>query len=160
MNMTTDPLLETYQLKHLTLRNRLMSSAHALGYIEDRMPKERYRLYHQEKAKGGVGLTMFGGSSTVLADSPAAFSQIDLSQDLVTPWIKELAQGVHDEGAAIMCQLTHLGRRTRFDVEHWLPPVAPMALAERPHGSVPAKIIDGDIKRILQDYSRAVYRCA
>ena len=160
MNMTTDPLLETYQLKHLTLRNRLMSSAHAPGYIEDRMPKERYRLYHQEKAKGGVGLTMFGGSSTVSADSPAAFSQIDLSQDLVTPWIKELAQGVHDEGAAIMCQLTHLGRRTRFDVEHWLPPVAPMALAERPHGSVPAKIIDGDIKRILEDYSRAVYRCA
>ena len=49
MNMTTDPLLKTYQLKHLTLRNRLMSSVHVPGYIEDRMPKERYRLYHQEK---------------------------------------------------------------------------------------------------------------
>ena len=160
MSATRDPLLESYQLKHLTLRNRLMSSAHAPGYIEDRMPKQRYRLYHQEKAKGGLGLTMFGGSSTVSVDSPAAFAQIDLSQDAVTPWLKQLAQGVHDEGAAIMCQLTHLGRRTRFDVEHWLPPVAPMALAERPHGSVPAQLLDGDIKRILHDYGRAVYRCA
>jgi len=160
MNTNADPLLERYQLKHLTLRNRLMSSAHAPGYIEDRMPKQRYRLYHQEKAKGGLGLTMFGGSSTVSADSPAAFSQIDLSQDIVTPWLKQLAQSVHDEGAAIMCQLTHLGRRTRFDVEHWLPPVAPMAFAERPHGSLPAQILKGDIKRILRDYSSAVYRCA
>ena len=157
---TSDPLLERYQLKHLTLRNRLMSSAHAPGYIEERMPKQRYRLYHQEKAKGGLGLTMFGGSSTVSADSPAAFAQIDLSQDAVTPWLKQLAEGVHDEGAAIMCQLTHLGRRTRFDVEHWLPPVAPMSLAERPHGSVPAQLLDADIKRILHDYGRAVYRCA
>jgi 2,4-dienoyl-CoA reductase-like NADH-dependent reductase (Old Yellow Enzyme family) len=158
--MHQDPLLQSFTLKHLTLRNRLMSSAHAPGYIEDRMPKQRYRLYHQEKAKGGLGLTMFGGSSTVSADSPAAFAQIDLSQDVVTPWLKQLAQGVHDQGAGIMCQLTHLGRRTRFDVEHWLPPVAPTALAERPHGSVPAQLLEADIKRILQDYSSAVYRCA
>jgi 2,4-dienoyl-CoA reductase-like NADH-dependent reductase (Old Yellow Enzyme family) len=160
MIINTDPLLQSYQLKHLTLRNRLMSSAHAPGYIEDRMPKQRYRLYHQEKAKGGLGLTMFGGSSTVSADSPAAFAQIDLSQDAATPWLMQLAQAVHDEGAAIMCQLTHLGRRTRFDVEHWLPPVAPIALAERPHGSVPAQLLEADIKRILHDYGRAVYRCA
>ena len=158
--MQNDPLLQSYQLKHLTLRNRMMSSAHSPGYIDDRMPKDRYRLYHQEKAKGGLGLTMFGGSSTVSADSPAAFAQIDLSQDAVTPWLKKLAQGVHDEGAAIMCQLTHLGRRTRFDVEHWLPPVAPMASAERPHGSVPAQLLECDIERIIQDYSHAVYRCA
>lgn len=158
--MHQDPLLQSFQLKHLSLRNRLMSSAHAPGYIEDRMPKQQYRLYHQEKAKGGLGLTMFGGSSTVSADSPAAFAQIDLSQDVVTPWLKQLAQGVHDQGAGIMCQLTHLGRRTRFDVEHWLPPVAPAALAQRPHGSVPAQLLEADIKRILQDYSSAVYRCA
>ncbi|MGY8840115.1 hypothetical protein ABXT70_08130 [Candidatus Njordibacter sp. Uisw_039] len=44
MSVNTDPFLESYQLKHLTLRNRLMSSAHAPGYIKDRMPKQCYRL--------------------------------------------------------------------------------------------------------------------
>ena len=51
MSVARDPLLESYQFKHLTLRNRLMSSAHAPGYIEDRMPKQRYRLYRQKRLK-------------------------------------------------------------------------------------------------------------
>ncbi len=158
--MHKDPLLQSFQLGKVSLRNRLMSTAHAPGYIEDRMPKQRYRLYHQAKAKGGLGLTMFGGSCTVSPDSPAAFAQIDLSHDGVTPWIKELAQAVHDEGAAIMCQITHLGRRTAFDVEHWLPPVAPSGIPERPHGSNPAPLRSADMVRIVADYAAAAYRCA
>jgi len=138
----------------------MMSTAHAPGYIEERMPKQRYRLYHQAKAKGGLGLTMFGGSCTVSPDSPAAFAQIDLSHDRVTPWISDMAKSVHDEGAAIMCQITHLGRRTAFDVENWLPPVAPSPIPERPHGSNPAQLRDGDLTRIIADYAQAAYRCA
>ncbi|MDP6969046.1 MAG: NADH:flavin oxidoreductase [Gammaproteobacteria bacterium] len=156
----TDPLLTPFTLGKVHLRNRLMSTAHAPGYIEDRMPKQRYRLYHQAKAKGGLALTMFGGSCTVSPDSPAAFAQIDLSHDRVIPWIKELAHSVHDEGAAIMCQITHLGRRTAFDVEHWLPPVAPSAIPERPHGSNPAVLRAADLTRIAADYAQAAYRCA
>ena len=40
-----------------------MSTSHACGLEEDGMPKERYQRYHEEKAKGGLALTMFGGSS-------------------------------------------------------------------------------------------------
>ena len=36
------------------------------------MPAESYRLYHVEKAKGGIGLTMIGGSAVVAPDSPQA----------------------------------------------------------------------------------------
>ena len=67
--MSTDPLLQPFQLKHLTLRNRIMSTAHAPGYVEDGHPKERYRLYHEEKAKGGIGLTIIGGSTNIAPDS-------------------------------------------------------------------------------------------
>ena len=158
--MSQDPLLSPFQLGSLSLRNRLISTAHAPGYIEDRLPKQRYRLYHQAKAKGGLAMTMFGGSCTVSPDSPAAFAQIDLSHDRAIPWIRDLASAVHDEGAAIMCQITHLGRRTAFDVEHWLPPVAPSPMPERPHGSNPAALTSNDIKRIVADYAQASYRCA
>ena len=158
--MTQDPLLSSFQLGKLHLRNRLISTAHAPGYIEDRLPKQRYRLYHQAKAKGGLAMTMFGGSCTVSPDSPAAFAQIDLSHDRAIPWLRDLASAVHDEGAAIMCQITHLGRRTAFDVENWLPPVAPSPIPERPHGSNPAALTEQDIKRIVADYAAAAYRCA
>ena len=63
--MSNDPLLQPYRLKHLTLRNRIMTTAHEPAYPEDGMPKERYRAYHVEKAKGGIGLTMIGGSAVV-----------------------------------------------------------------------------------------------
>ena len=56
----TDPLLEPFQLKHLTIKNRIVSTPHAPAYAEDGMPKARYQLYHEEKAKGGIGMTMFG----------------------------------------------------------------------------------------------------
>ena len=47
-----DPLLESFTLKNLQLRNRVVSTSHEPSYTEDGMPKDRYRLYHVEKAKG------------------------------------------------------------------------------------------------------------
>src|SRR5690606_5226306 len=60
-----DPLLQPFRLKHLTLRNRLVSTSHEPAYTEDGLPKARYRAYHEEKARGGIGLTMIGGSAVV-----------------------------------------------------------------------------------------------
>jgi hypothetical protein len=60
-----DPLLQPFQIKNLVLKNRIMSTSHAAGLEVDGFPQERYQLYHEEKAKGGIALTMFGGSSNV-----------------------------------------------------------------------------------------------
>src|SRR5260370_18032505 len=126
--MTNDPLLEPYRLRHLTLRNRLMSTAHEPAYTDDGMPKKRYRLYHAEKAKGGIALTMIGGSSVVAPDSPQAFGNILLYKDECVPWLKELADDVHEKGAAVMIQITHLGPPTRRRQEARLPVLAPSPL--------------------------------
>ena len=56
--MSNDPLLQPYQLKHLTLRNRIMTTSHEPAYGEDGMPKDRYRLYHLERAKAGVAMSV------------------------------------------------------------------------------------------------------
>ena len=59
--MSNDPLLQPYKLKHLTLRNRIMTTSHEPAYPEDGMPKDRYRLYHLERAKAGVAMVMTAG---------------------------------------------------------------------------------------------------
>jgi len=59
--MSHDPLLQPYQLKHLTLKIRIMTTSHEPAYPEDGMPKPRYRAYHEERAKAGLGLTMTVG---------------------------------------------------------------------------------------------------
>ena len=73
---TIDPLLQSFQLKHLHLKNRVISTSHEPAYSEDGFPKERYRLYHEEKAKGEIALTMFGGSALVAPDSPPVFGNL------------------------------------------------------------------------------------
>ena len=113
--MSSDPLLQPYQLKHLTLKNRIMTTSHEPAYPEDGMPKDRYRLYHLERAKGGVALTMTAGSAAVSRDSPPVFNNILAYKDEVVGWMKNLTDDCHEQGCAVMIQLTHLGRRTRWD---------------------------------------------
>ncbi|MCC6470850.1 MAG: NADH:flavin oxidoreductase [Alphaproteobacteria bacterium] len=157
--MAADPLLQPYRLKHLVLRNRFLSTAHEPAYTEDGLPKERYRLYHREKAKGGIALTMIGGSSVVSPDSPQAFGNIQLFRDDVVPWLRELADDVHAHGAAVMIQITHLGRRTSWSKEHWLPVIAPSAIREPAHRAFPKAMEDWDIARVTADYADAAERC-
>src|SRR6056297_2974277 len=85
-------LLSPLRVGRLTLRNRVISTAHAPRLTEDGMPGEAYRLYHAEKAKGGLALTIFGGSSSVAPDSPQAFGQIDFSGDRILPYLERLSQ--------------------------------------------------------------------
>ncbi|MBB4276374.1 NADH:flavin oxidoreductase [Rhizobium mongolense] len=156
--MSNDPLLQPYQLKHLTLRNRIIVTSHEPAYPEDGMPKERYLAYTVERAKGGVAMTMTAGSAAVSKDSPPVFNNLLAYKDEIVPWLKAMTDAVHEEGAAIMIQLTHLGRRTRWDKGDWLPVVAPSHQREASHRAFPKKIEDWDIERIIKDFADAAER--
>ena len=156
--MSNDPLLQPFKLKHLTLRNRIIVTSHEPAYPEDGMPKGRYRAYHAERAKGGIALTMTAGSAAVSKDSPPAFNNILAYKDEVVPWIKDLTDAVHEHGAAVMIQLTHLGRRTRWDKDDWLPVVSSSQRWEPAHRAFPKRIEDWDIARIVKDYGDAAER--
>ena len=156
--MTKDPLLQPYQLKHLTLRNRIMTTSHEPAYPEDGMPKDRYRAYHEERAKGGIALTMTAGSAAVSKDSPPAFNNILAYKDEVVPWIKRMTDGVHEHGAAIMIQLTHLGRRTGWNKGDWLPSISSSRHREPAHRAFPKLIEDWDIDRVIADFADTAER--
>ncbi len=155
-----DALLEPLAIKGLTIRNRIMSTAHAPSYAEDGKPKERYQLYHEEKAKGGIGLTCFGGSSSVAPDSPAtAWNQVSAADDSIIPYFQEFARRVHRHGAALMCQLTHMGRRNRWDTADWLPLIAPSPVREPQHRAIPKEMEDWDFRRVITAFGAAARRC-
>ncbi|QEN85612.1 NADH:flavin oxidoreductase [Labrys sp. KNU-23] len=156
--MSNDPLLQPFQLKHLKLRNRIIVTSHEPAYPEDGMPKERYRAYHVERAKGGVAMTMTAGSAAISKDSPPVFNNLLAYRDEIIPWLKDLTDAVHEHGAAVMIQLTHLGRRTRWDKGDWLPVVAPSHQREASHRAFPKKLEDWDIARIIKDFADAAER--
>lgn len=156
--MSNDPLLQPYQLKHLTLKNRIMITSHEPAYPEDGMPKERYAAYHAERAKAGVAMTMTAGSAAVSKDSPPVFNNILAYKDEVVPWIKNLTDACHEHDCAVMIQLTHLGRRTGWNKGDWLPAISPSHRREPAHRAFPKKIEDWDIQRLIKDYADAAER--
>lgn len=156
--MSHDPLLQPYQLKHLTLKNRIMTTSHEPAYPEDGMPKDRYRAYHEERAKAGIAMAMTAGSAIVSRDSPPAFNNVLAYKDDVVPWIRRMTDACHAHGCAMMIQLTHLGRRTGWSKGDWLPSVAPTQHYEAAHRFFPKLIEDWDIERIINDYADAAER--
>ena len=156
--MNTDPLLRPYKIKQLEIKNRLMTSAHEPSYAENGMPKDRYKNYHVERAKGGIGLTMTAGSAIISPDSPSAFGNLHAYKDEIIPWLKELTKECHDYGSKVMIQITHLGRRTNWNHSDWLPVLSASGIREPAHRAFPKEAEDWDIDRIIKNYAEAAQR--
>lgn len=160
MTTLNDPLLQPYTLGHLTLKNRIMTTSHEPAYPEDGMPKDRYRAYHVERARAGLAMTMTAGSAAVSKDSPPVFNNVLAYKDEVVGWMRKLTGECHDQGCAVMIQLTHLGRRTHWNKGDWLPALSTSHQREPAHRAFPKKMEDWDIARVIADYADAAERMA
>jgi 2,4-dienoyl-CoA reductase-like NADH-dependent reductase (Old Yellow Enzyme family) len=153
-------LLSPFTLNKLTLRNRVVSTAPAEVYAEPGgLPGDRYIRYYEEKAKGGLGLAICGGSSPVSIDSPQGWwKSVNLTNDKIIEPLARLAETMHRHGAKIMIQATHMGRRSAFHGEHWPHLMTPSGIREPVHRGN-AKIIEiEEIRRIIADFAAAAKR--
>jgi 2,4-dienoyl-CoA reductase-like NADH-dependent reductase (Old Yellow Enzyme family)/NADPH-dependent 2,4-dienoyl-CoA reductase/sulfur reductase-like enzyme len=148
------------KLNQLTLPNRIYSTAHAEVYAEaGGLPGDRYIRYYEEKAKGGLGMAICGGSSPVSIDVPqSSWRPVNLTTDLVIEPLSRLAAACHQHGMKIMIQATHMGRRSAYWGDPWPHLVAPSSVREPVHrGNAKAMEIE-DIRRIIGDFAKAVKR--
>src|SRR4051794_11229990 len=117
------------------LKNRIVSTAHATALVDRGVPTEDDLAYWEARAAGGAGLLIIGGTlaheSGLLRDrrrteafNPAAFEAM-----------ARRAEAAHRHGAAILCQLNHLGREGLGGASVH-PPVAPSAVRP-PRGAPP-----------------------
>ncbi|MEM7221532.1 MAG: NADH:flavin oxidoreductase [Pseudomonadota bacterium] len=155
----SDPLFQPLDIKGLRLKNRIMSTSHACGLGDDNhMPGEAYQRYHLEKAKGGLALTMFGGSSYIDRDSLWASGQLNMADDRVIPHLRQFSERIHGAGAALMIQITHLGRRAETNTQNWLPAIAPSVVRETGHRAIPREMDRHDIDRVVAAFGAAARR--
>ena len=147
-------------LGKLLLPNRIYSTAHAEVYAEaGGLPGERYIKYYEEKAKGGLGMAICGGSSPVSIDVPqGAWRPVNLTTDRVIEPLSRLAEAMHRHGSKIMIQATHMGRRSAFASDPWPHLVSPSGVREMMHRGN-AKIIEiEEMRRIVKDFAAAAKR--
>ena len=153
-----DALFQPLRIKGLEIRNRFLSTSHSPHICADGRITDRYIRYHAEKAKGGVGMTQFGGATTVSCENPHIAGQINGAVDSVVGDYRRMAGAIHAHGAACTVQLTHGGRRVRWDQQNWLPAFSASCTRGVVHGSFAAIMEDHDIQRIRASYAAAARR--
>lgn len=154
----TDPLLRPLRIGRLNLRNRIMSTSHETALDDGGYPLEAYQRYHEEKAKGGLALTMFGGSARISADTSWGGTQLDFTSDAIIPVFQEFSARIHRHGAAVMCQISHVGRRANATVGAWLPALGPSHSREDYNRNFSHEMDRHDITRIVREFGQAARR--
>src|ERR1700751_6379050 len=115
-----------YDLASLTLRNRLVGTAHGAGLVVDGLPQPADSDYWRRRAAGGAAMLTVGGTVTAPESTWRRRIVTEAWREEAVPGMALRAEAIRSEGAVAACQLVHLGRETT-GAEMWFAPVAPSA---------------------------------
>jgi 2,4-dienoyl-CoA reductase-like NADH-dependent reductase (Old Yellow Enzyme family)/thioredoxin reductase len=111
--------------------------------------------YYRARAQGGVGL--IDVEFSYIHPTGKVFEHmLGIDHDGVIPGLRRLTEVVHQEGAKIIIQISHAGRRTHSEIIGSTP-VAPSPVP-RIHGETPRELSLGDIEEMIQGYIAAARR--
>jgi 2,4-dienoyl-CoA reductase-like NADH-dependent reductase (Old Yellow Enzyme family) len=156
---TRFPLLfSPLQIRNRTIKNRIATTAHVSIFTDNGMPAERERRYQLEKAKGGVGLLICFGSSSVHPTSPALdWHVVELFDDRVIPYLRKFSDSMHEYDCPCVAQITHRGRRGHSNLS-WERMLSPSPVKEPNHREVPGVITKDQIEMVVQAFADAAVR--
>nr|WP_263327069.1 FAD-dependent oxidoreductase [Neobacillus sp. Marseille-Q6967] len=157
MSMKLEKLASPFQLKSKTLKNRIVVTAHALGWDEDGVITDKYADYFIRRAKGGAGLVMCFGAANVHKGAGTIHGSISLWDERNEPVLKRMAKEVHENGAYIISQASHLGRRGDSR-NSFRPLMAPSDIPEPSHREIPHVLDKDEIQSIIFSFAEAAKR--
>lgn len=98
-------IFEPVELKHLTVRNRLVRSAtwEAIADPDGNLKDEAYSIY-SDLAKGGVGAIITGFTSVAPYDH-SSDGTMRLCDDALIPQYRKLVDVIHAEGCPVIAEL-------------------------------------------------------
>ncbi len=155
-------LLSPLQISHpsgsMTIRNRVLVSAHVPGFAENNKAGDAYINYHRQYAANGVGLQLTGGTpvhrSGLLATTADGLWNLD---DGIIPGYQKLAEAVHQEGGHILAQLAHSGGTVRIDLpghQSWSASAIKSAIT----GQVSHAMTESEIHEVIEAHAAAARR--
>ena len=150
-------LFSSGRLRGRTVRNRIVSTPHSTGWGHDGLITKAEVDYQVRKAEGGCGLVMTFGSASVDPASAASYGSISLWDERNDDALRTLAARVHEQGALIMSQMTHMGRRGN-SLMSGVPLRAVSDLPEGVHREVPVVLITAEISGLVERFADAAHR--
>lgn len=127
MSQQFPALFQPLQLRHKTLRNRIVFGAHTANMSDMGLPGERHRGYYEERARGGAAMIVV---EPVPVHRTAVLTRGNFrhSTDEIIPHFRKVTDAVHAHGAVICHQLYHVGQHGDFDNSYepnWSPSGGP-----------------------------------
>jgi 2,4-dienoyl-CoA reductase-like NADH-dependent reductase (Old Yellow Enzyme family) len=109
MTQTFPSIFRPLQLRHKTLRNRILFGAHTANMSEGGLPGERHRGYYEERARGGAAMIVVE-PVPVHASAVLTRGNFKHNTDEIIPHFRKVTDAVHDHGAVVCHQLYHVGQ--------------------------------------------------
>jgi 2,4-dienoyl-CoA reductase-like NADH-dependent reductase (Old Yellow Enzyme family) len=109
LNRSTEALFRSFQLKGLTLQNRIVMAPMTRSLSPEGVPGADVAAYYRRRAEGGVGLIITEG--TLIDDPVAGFNPSVPNfhgEQALAGW-RRVAEQVHAGGGRIFPQLWHVG---------------------------------------------------
>ncbi|OZM71662.1 mycofactocin system FadH/OYE family oxidoreductase 2 [Amycolatopsis antarctica] len=142
----------------LTLRNRIVFSAHLTNYAENGLPTEQHAGYYAARAAGGAGLIITEEHSTHPTDWPYE-KLIHGFHETVIPGYRRITEAVHAHDVPILAQLNHNGGQASSMYSR-LPVWAPSPVADPMFREVPKAVNLAEIAEIVAGYGLVAEHCA
>ncbi|WGV97881.1 alkene reductase [Vibrio sp. YMD68] len=165
-------LFQRTNLKELGLKNRVVMApmTRARTSQPGNVPNEMMATYYQQRAAAGLIIS----EATQISDDSQGYSFTPgvYTNEQVKGW-QAVTQATKDQGAAIFCQLWHVGRVSHPIFQKGERPIAPTALApvetkvwiadEQGNGRMvdcvqPREMTQVDIDRVVQDFAYSAKR--
>ena len=150
-------LFSPLRLGPVTVRNRIVFSAHLTNYAEDGLPSEQHAAYYAARAEGGAGLIITEEHSTHPTDWPYEKLIHGYRPEVIAGY-RRITDAVHRHGTPIFAQINHNGGQgsgmyTRLPL--WAPsPVADPLFREVPHA-----VDESEIAEIVAGYATVATHC-
>jgi 2,4-dienoyl-CoA reductase-like NADH-dependent reductase (Old Yellow Enzyme family) len=151
-------LFSPLKIRDVELRNRFVFQPHftALGNL-DGTPSDALVAYHEERARGGVGLIIME-SQAVHPTGKMSRRFINAWDPAVVPHLRKITEAVHAHGAKIFSQLTHGGHTSLEHPPHimWAPTQMP-----EPSSHFSTKALDeDDIRAVIEGFALSARNAA
>ena len=154
MNENFPRLFSSFNLGKLVLKNRLVSAPHGTHMAVGGLTNSSDLEHHIRLAEGGVGLIISGGTVVHPTSSLRNRRLVEAYNDDVLPGLIERSKVVHAQGAALICQLFHLGREM-IGGEYDEAPLAPSAIKSIRDSYPPHEMSSKDIDDVIEGFAKS-----
>lgn len=150
-------LFSPLRLGPITVRNRLVFSAHLTNYAEGGLATEQHAAYYEARAAGGAGLIITEEHSTHPTDWPYE-KLIHGFHRSVIPGYKRITEAVHRHDVPVFAQINHNGGQASSMYSR-LPVWAPSPVADPLFREVPKAVNVREIRDIVDGYALVAGHC-